>query len=120
MKMPDNPNTWMQVINSVGAYISHIPAAVLGAFMAAIVAVLRVVYDQQETKPMRIGLEGTLCGLLTLSAGSVIQWLNMPESIAIGLGGFIGFVGVVKLREWADSYLYSLGKGNNRDDSDRK
>lgn len=105
--MPNSPHTWMDLLASI-------PAVVWGFFMAFIVAILRVVYDKEETTRMRICLEALLCGFLTLAAASVITWLELPESLSVAVGGAVGFIGTVKLREVALRYIDWFGRSDKK------
>ncbi|PPC77923.1 phage holin, lambda family [Pokkaliibacter plantistimulans] len=69
-----------------------------GAVMAAVISVLRVLYDGKETKPVRLALEALISGALTLCSGSLIAWLGLPENVVMAVGGAIGFLGVATLR----------------------
>ena len=68
--------------------------------MATIIAALRVLYDGKETRKIRIALESLICGCLSLAASSLIEWLGWPSSMAVALGGAIGFLGVTTIRDW--------------------
>jgi lambda family phage holin len=70
-----------------------------GAIMAVIISVLRVLYDAKETSKLRVVLEALICGALSLSASSVIEWMAWPSSLSVGAGGAIGFIGVTAIRE---------------------
>ncbi len=67
--------------------------------MAVIISVLRVLYDAKETSKLRVVLEALICGALSLSASSVIEWMAWPSSLSVGAGGAIGFIGVTAIRE---------------------
>lgn len=100
--MPEkDPNTWAALF----AALEGIPPSVKGAIMAFIIAVLRVVYDRQETSNVRITLEGLICGGLSLSLSSALEWFGAPDSVAIAAGGFIGFIGVIKIRQLSLTWL---------------
>lgn len=71
-----------------------------GAIMASIIATLRILYDGKETRWTRILLESLICGCLSLAASSGIEWLGWPSSMAVALGGAIGFLGVTAIRDW--------------------
>ena len=81
------------------AFVTSISAATKGAIMAFFIAYLRVMYDGKETRKVATLLEALLCGAISLSATSVIKWLNMPPDMAIAIGAAIGFFGVNTLRE---------------------
>lgn len=67
--------------------------------MASIIAALRVLYDGKETRKIRIALESLICGCLSLAVSNAIEWLGWPSSMAVTMGGAIGFVGVTAIRE---------------------
>lgn len=86
-------------------FINAIPVAIQGALMAVVMAVLRVYYDAEETSATRAALEASICGALTLASASALDWLGAPQQIAVAVGGFIGFIGVAKLRALLFSWL---------------
>lgn len=97
--MPTNdPNNWSQLANAV-------PPAIWGAIMAAIIAILRVMYDNEETNRVRMFLEASICGCLSLSASGALEYVGAPDQIAVAIGGGIGFVGVAKLRQIIIAWL---------------
>ncbi len=69
-----------------------------GAIMAFIIACLRIVWDGTETRLVRILIEASICGALSLCATSIIDFFSLPANAAITIGGGIGFVGVTALR----------------------
>lgn len=79
-------------------FINAIPTAIQGALMAVVMSLLRVYYDANETSTARALLEASICGCLTLAAASALDWIGAPQQIAVAVGGFIGFIGVSKLR----------------------
>lgn len=100
--MPEkDPNTWAAIF----AGLDTIPPSVKGAIMAFIIAVLRVIYDRQETSNMRILLEAAICGCLSLSFSGALGWLGAPESVSVAFGGAVGFIGVTKIRQLALTWL---------------
>ncbi|WP_263139414.1 phage holin, lambda family [Pseudomonas sp. RIT-PI-AD] len=70
-----------------------------GAIMASVVAVLRVLYDGKERRWTRILLEALICGALSRSASSLIEYMSWPASVAVAMGGAIGFLGVSSIRD---------------------
>jgi lambda family phage holin len=100
--MPEkDPNNWAALF----VLWESLPPAIQGAIMAAVIALLRVLYDDKETTRTRIGLEAALCGCLSLTCSSGLSWVGAPDSVAVAIGGGIGFIGVTKLRELAISWL---------------
>ncbi len=98
--MPDNPNTWINTLNSL-------PAEIAGVLMAMFIAVLRVIYDKEETKPIRIMLEALICGTLSLTASSAIIAMKLDVNWAVFVGGVIGYFGSATVRAIAVKFINS-------------
>ena len=81
--------------------MNNIPPEISGALMAVFISILRVIYDQRETKPMRIVLESLICGALSLTASSGILALGLNMNWAIFAGGTIGYLGSESVRSFA-------------------
>lgn len=89
-----DPSFWQQL------YISLANSPIWqGALLSCVIAGLRVLYDNQEAKLMRVLLEASLCGALALCVSSVVEMLSLPASATVTIGGAIGFVGVTTLRD---------------------
>ena len=98
--MPEkDPNTWAVAL----AWLHAIAPSLYAFGLSVTVAVLRVVYGGGTSRQMI--LEGALCGLATLSLVPLLQWLGLPSNMATFAGGMVGFVGVEKLREYADRII---------------
>ncbi|MFD1260696.1 phage holin, lambda family [Entomomonas asaccharolytica] len=89
-----DPSFWQSLYLSIS--ISPIGQ---GSTLATIIAALRVLYDDQETKMIRVILEASLCGSLALCVSSIVEMLNLPTSATVTIGGTIGFIGVTTLRD---------------------
>ncbi|MFP3851570.1 phage holin, lambda family [Pseudomonas sp. W5-01] len=76
-----------------------------GAIMAAATSLLRVLYEGKEANKWRVVLEALICGALSLSASSVIEWMAWPSSLSVAAGGTIGFIGVTAIRELIIRFL---------------
>jgi len=105
--MLDNPNTWIQTLN-------QLPAEVGGALMAIFIAVLRVIYDKEETQPMRVMLESLICGALSLTISYAIIALGLNINWAIFAGGTIGYFGSATVRVFAIKVIRAKIGGNNK------
>lgn len=70
----------------------------IGPILAAVLAVLRVLYDGQETRVVRIALEAAICGLLTLAASKAVSALALNQDWSIVAGGCIGLMGTEFIR----------------------
>ena len=89
--MPDNPNTWITSLN-------QLPAEVGGVLMAVFIAVLRVIYDKEETKPIRIAMEALICGALSFTISYAIMAMGLDMDWAIFAGGTVGYFGSATVR----------------------
>jgi len=96
--MPDNPNTWTDILN-------NLPPQISGVLMAMFIAVIRILYDNEETKPMRVFLEALLCGALSLAASSGILAMGLDINWAVFVGGSIGYFGSASVRDFALNFL---------------
>lgn len=90
--------------------VKDAPPILMSTVLAIVIAILRVVYERQETSALRMILEAVLCGALALMAGSAIKALGMSEDWTLFAGGAIGFVGSQSIRAYADSFINSKFK----------
>jgi lambda family phage holin len=99
-KMPEkNPDLWAQVWLVLSNPLWQ------GAIMAATVSLLRVLYDAKEQNIWRVLSESLICGALSLSSSSIIEWMAWPPSLSVAAGGAIGFIGVTAIRELIIRFL---------------
>lgn len=97
--MPDKPETWTKIWLALSDPLWQ------GAIMAILISGLRVLYDAKETSKRRIILEALICGGLSLSASSVIEWMEWPSNLSVAAGGAIGFLGVTAIRELVTKFI---------------
>ncbi|MFS2159195.1 phage holin, lambda family [Pseudomonas sp. Pseusp122] len=97
--MPEKPDTWAALWVALSNPLWQ------GAIMAILISALRVLYDAKETSTRRIVFEALICGGLSLSASSVIEWMAWPSSLSVAAGGTIGFLGVTAIRELVTRFL---------------
>ena len=98
--MPEkDPALWAALLAWIGSVAPQLYAPAL----SVVIAVLRVVYGGGGSRQMV--LEGLLCGLATLSLVPLLEWLGLPSNMATFCGGLVGFIGVEKLREYADRLI---------------
>lgn len=69
-------------------------------FLSAAIAGMRVIYGGGNGRQML--LEGAMCGAVTLALVPLLEWLGLPQNMATFAGGAVGFMGVEKLRDYAD------------------
>lgn len=96
MKMNNDPHSWPDIIELLhGWWRGDTP---LGAVLfSVIMAGLRIAYGGGGWKKML--LEGLLCGALTLTVASGLEYLSIPKNLSVGIGGGIGFIGVEQFRK---------------------
>lgn len=98
MKMHNDPHSWSDLLELFqGWWRGDTP---IGAVMLSVVmAFLRIAYGGGGWKKML--LEGLMCGALTLTAVSALEYFDLPKSLSIAIGGALGFVGVEQVRTLA-------------------
>lgn len=70
-----------------------------GAIMAFVISLLRIIWEAKETSVRRVLAEALICGGLSLSASTLIDWMGWPANLSIVAGSAIGFIGVSAVRE---------------------
>jgi lambda family phage holin len=99
MKMIDkDPGFWSGLLDLFG------PEA-RSAVMAAIISVLRILYDEKESKWQRIGLESLLCGALAYGLSSGLAFFSLDTGLSVFCGATLGFFGVEFVRNRAQRYV---------------
>jgi lambda family phage holin len=71
------------------------------------IAVLRVLYDKKETRPLRVVLEALVCGGLSLTAFYGISAAGLSHNWAVFAGGAIGYLGSDTVRAVAMRVIHS-------------
>lgn len=102
-EMPTMPEKDPALWTALLAWVSTVAPQLYAPALSVAVAVLRVIYGGGGSRQMV--LEGLLCGLATLSLVPLLEWLGLPSNMATFAGGMVGFVGVEKLREYADRLI---------------
>lgn len=97
--MPDKPDSWAALWVALSNPLWQ------GAIMAVLISCLRILYDAKETSKRRMIFEALICGGLSLSASSVIEWMEWPSNLSVAAGGAIGFLGVTAIRELVTRFL---------------
>lgn len=99
--MPGNTPQWL-------SFLLDIPPTLQGAIMAFVISLLRVIYDEQESKWTRKLLESLICAGLTLAAGGAVRAMGLDTAWVLFVGGLIGFMGADFVREKAKAYVNGL------------
>ena len=103
---PDEISYVRKITRLLGTGLAHPQYATLqGAIMAATITFLRVLYEAKEANKWRILFESLICGALSLSASSIIDWMTWPPSLSVAAGGAIGFIGVTAIRNLIIRFL---------------
>lgn len=91
------------LLAAIAAFINLYGSQIYAFLMSVAVAALRVVYGGGGHRQMF--LEGTLCGLAALATVPLLEYLGLPSNLAVFIGACAGFIGVEKIREYADRIL---------------
>lgn len=94
--MPDKPDTWAVAL----AWLSQHSPLLYAAGLSCAMAVLRITYGGGTRR--QILVEGAICGGLTLTIISGLEFFGLPQSMSTFVGGWVGFLGVEKVRAIAD------------------
>lgn len=100
------------VIAVILAWLSEQAPVIFAAFLAFSMAVLRVIYGGGNRR--RALLEGALCGGLTITMILGMDYFGLPLAMAGFVGGWIGFIGVEKVRDMAERFVgYKFPRSND-------
>ncbi|SDB54329.1 phage holin, lambda family [Pseudomonas sp. NFACC13-1] len=94
--MPDKPDTLAIAL----AWLSQHSPILYAASLSCAMAVLRITYGGGTRRQMIV--EGAICGGLALTIISGLEFFSLPQSMATFVGGWVGFLGVEKIRSIAD------------------
>ena len=85
--------------------INGIQALIGGFVLSFILTVLRVIYDDQESRWQRVLFEALLNSSLTVASWAMVIAFDYPPVLAVGLGGLFAFLGVNTVRGAARKYI---------------
>jgi lambda family phage holin len=77
-----------------------LPEPIRAGIMAAVIAVLRVMYDSDEPRWVRVLLEAALCGSIAVGVAHLTQALGMSQGWATFLGAAVGLFGAEEVRSF--------------------
>lgn len=102
MKMNNDPHSLAELIDLLhGWWRGETPMG--GVLLSITMAVLRIAYSGGGWRKML--LEGLMCGALTLTAVSALDYFSLPKTLSIAIGGSLGFVGVEQVRSLANRVI---------------
>jgi lambda family phage holin len=93
-EMPHNPNTWLDLVQSWWRGDTPLGAVIMSIVMAG----LRIAYFGGGGGWKRKTLEILLCGALTLTFASALEYVGWPKSLSVAIGGGVGLIGVDAIR----------------------
>lgn len=85
--------------------LDSVSSEVQGFVLAVGIAIVRVIYDREETKPVRVFMEAAICGGLSIAASGAISALGLSSDWVVFAGGAIGYLGSTTVRALAVKYL---------------
>lgn len=85
--MPHNPNTWLELVQSWWRGDTPLGAVIMSIVMAG----LRIAYFGGGGGWKRKTLEILLCGALTLTFASALEYVGWPKSLSVAIGGGVGW-----------------------------
>ncbi|WP_240040119.1 phage holin, lambda family [Aeromonas hydrophila] len=100
MKMPDKD---LGLLAWLLAWADTHWPALYGFILSVVISWLRVTYTGGAVR-QRL-LESVLCGAISLSVMSGMDMIGIPATASGFVGGFIGFLGVEKIRDVASRWL---------------
>lgn len=80
--------------------LESLPEPIRAALLAAVVAMLRILYDGREPRWIRRLLESALCGAIALGVAHLVDALGMTQGWATFLGASVGLYGADQVRTW--------------------
>lgn len=112
MKMHNDPQSWTDFIELFQSWWRG--DTPLGAvLMSLIVAGLRIAYFGGNGSKKKKVLEILLCGVLTLSISSALEFFGWPKSLSVAIGGGVGLIGVDAIRSFAMRFISGRVGGDN-------
>lgn len=86
--------------------VEHLQVAIFSFLMAFLISIFRTI--QQGAASIT---EACMAGLLSVSAWSMLGWLDIPEEVSIGIAGMIGYLGT----HWISEELKRFLRGKNNE-----
>lgn len=103
----------METKEALLSWLAEHAPVIYAAGLSAVIAVLRVTYAGGTLRQK--GLEGLMCGTVTLAAVSGLSIFGLQTSASAFVGGLLGFIGVDQARAMALRFL-----GKKADDGGSK
>ncbi|EEF3317649.1 phage holin, lambda family, partial [Salmonella enterica] len=104
MKMHNDPHSWqgwLELFQSWWRGDTPLGAVLMSLFMAG----LRIAYFGGSGGWKKKTLEILLCGALTLTFSSALEYFGWPKSLSVAIGGGVGLIGVDAIRGFAMKFI---------------
>lgn len=112
--MQNSPYTWSGWVELFQSWWrGDVPIG--GVLLSVVMAVLRVAYTGGGWK--KTFLEGLICGGLTLTAVSALDYFSLHKDLTPAVGGLIGFMGVEQIRRLAFRFVGNRLDGGHRNEN---
>lgn len=85
---------------TLAEFFNLIPEPIRAALLAAVISMLRILYDGKEPRWARRVLEAALCGAIALGIAHLVGALGLSAGWSTFLGGAVGLFGADQVREW--------------------
>lgn len=95
----------MRMIDDFKEALGSLPLGAYNFFFAGVLALLRVLYDEEETRPVHILLEVLMCGFLGVGAGWALTSMGSPAELTNFAAATIGYIGQQEFRKLALKFL---------------
>ncbi len=112
MKMHNIPQSWpdwLELFQSWWRGDTPLGAVIMSIVMAG----LRIAYFGGGGCWKRKTLEILLCGALTLTFASALEYFGWPKSLSVAIGGGVGLIGVDAIRSFAMRFIGERVGGDN-------
>ncbi|VEA48408.1 phage holin, lambda family [Salmonella enterica subsp. arizonae] len=110
MKMHNDPHSWqgwLELFQSWWRGDTPLGAVLMSLFMAG----LRIAYFGGSGGWKKKTLEILLCGALTLTFSSALEYFGWPKSLSVAIGGGVGLIGVDAIRGFAMKFIGGVSVG---------
>ncbi|HIF2979521.1 TPA: phage holin, lambda family [Salmonella enterica] len=108
---PHSWQGWLELFQSWWRGDTPLGAVLMSLFMAG----LRIAYFGGSGGWKKKTLEILLCGALTLTFSSALEYFGWPKSLSVAIGGGVGLIGVDAIRGFAMKFISGrIGGDNNK------
>ncbi len=88
----------IMITRKAKAMLEKLPPELQAMILASVIAIVRVIYDKEETKWQRVLSEAFICACLTKATYHAVIALSLSPDWAVFSGGLIGFLGTYTVR----------------------